>query len=100
MTIPLILATMFAVGVIGFALWAIAFIFMEEENLLISIAAFLIGFPFACLLAFMPFAIRADAESPILVSLRKGEWECAASHRVFVGKTLTTKCDQYNRSVK
>jgi hypothetical protein len=100
MTIPLILATMFAVGVIGFALWAIAFIFMEADNLLITIAAFLTGLPIACLLAFIPFAMIADAESPILVSLRKGEWECTASHRVFVGKTLVTKCDQYNRSVK
>jgi hypothetical protein len=99
MTIPLILAIMFAVGAIGTVIWAV-WLLIEENSWGLDLGVFLIGLPIACLLAFIPFAMIADAESPILVALKKGEWECTASHRVFVGKTLVTKCDQYNRSVK
>ncbi len=102
-TILYIFATMWAVGILALAGY---FLFPLEDRLVKAVAVCFVV-PIASFMIFVPFSVIHRKDSPILATLRKGEWSCTdsrvATSMVMVGKVMfprtTRVCVEY-RSVR
>lgn len=107
--IAAVLAAMWSLGCVGGPLW-MAVTSIREGDRAIGLACLTIGFPVGSLLACLPWAFMTQANSPDLVTLKKNEWACVASHTQTTmvasstGKittmipVTTTICDAYGRT--
>ena len=60
-----------------------------------------IGLPIVVVICIAPFGILMHEQGPDLVTLKKSDWRCSASHveSVLIGKILSTQtvCDRYEK---
>lgn len=96
-------ATVFTLGMVAMTIAGIRML-LDDGPLAATIVA-LIGIPLVATLCVMLFMAIGSSNSPILASLKRGEWACTAGHSVttmvLVGKVMVPSqrfvCDQYGR---
>lgn len=103
------LLTLWVIGV-AFAIIATVTMVWRETNAPHASVAACLMIPIGVLAILIAFALVERPKTPNLVTLKKGEWLCTASHRqpittiTVVGKvvvpntTTVTICDQYSRT--
>lgn len=81
----------------------------DEDGFFTWIIELVVGAPLAILIAAIPWFALTEATSPILATLKKGEWVCRSSHSdstlvpMVTGNTTILmpiserKCDEYVR---
>lgn len=108
MTIVYILSALWAAGCLAVAI-GVGFYMWRDIGRIAGVVFWITMTPLCALLGAVPFMAIADAKSPTLATLKKGQWACTARHSETVttmvpaGKVLvpntTTRvvCDQYTR---
>ena len=93
------LAAMFSSGVV-YIYYKVVLMAIESSRLEGLLMIF-IGLPMVVLVCIGPFGILMHERGPDLVTLKKSDWRCSASHveSVLIGKILSpqTVCDRYEK---
>ena len=103
-----LIGAMFSAGCVLIPLYGV-YLLWKNNEIGIAIFTLVIAWPLTVLIAYMPWIIYADIQSPNLAILKKNEWFCSQKHSVVTttiipsGKIMIPitsvhdVCDQYSR---